>query len=139
MFLLLTKTSRPPMRTLIPVTGGYPPPSSLTIRSSSLPSSSPAGLSTGLRRSCVTISLRFSRIAPPLPAPPPLGGRPSTCLFVSLIDSPLARSSIAGRRHGGCHALAPDPVPLSREGTAQVAQPAAGALLTTVGSGAFTG
>src|SRR4029077_9083453 len=86
MLLLLTNTSRPPMRTLIPVTGGAPPLSSLTIKSSSRPSSTPSGLSTGLRRTCVTMSLRFSRPCAGLVVAPFSGGLPSTCWFLSLIE-----------------------------------------------------
>src|SRR4029077_2970510 len=86
MLLLLTNTSRPPMRTLIPVTGGEPPLSSLTIKSSSRPSSTPSGLSTGLRRTCVTMSLRFSRPCAGFVVAPFSGGLPSTCWFLSLIE-----------------------------------------------------
>src|SRR5437763_2950042 len=56
------KTPCAPTRTFSPVTGGYAPSESLTMKSSTRPTSVPAGLSTGLRSSCVTINRRLSRM-----------------------------------------------------------------------------
>src|SRR5579864_3923419 len=58
---LPTNTSSAPTLTFNPVTGGWVPLSdSLTMMSSSLPTSVPAGFSTGLRSSCVIMTRRFS-------------------------------------------------------------------------------
>src|SRR5438132_6137085 len=59
--LLPMNTSCAPTRTFNPVMGGYVPSESLTMKSSTRPTSVPAGFSTGLRNSCVTMSRRLSR------------------------------------------------------------------------------